>query len=134
MAATKNGRSLSWGKAILVASWVGVGALAFYCGRSGVGSEATAAPPSTRAVVRAQEPTPTPLPVPEPSSEYKNQVVAYIYGTTPITREDLGEYLIARQGVEKLELLINKKIIDRACQQRGIEVTAAEVDTALAED
>jgi hypothetical protein len=133
MAATKNGRPLSWGwgKTMLAASWVGVGALAFYCGRSGVGSQAIAAPPPAP-VVRAQEPAP--LPVSEPSSEYKSQVVAYIYGTTPITREDLGEYLIARQGVEKLELLINKKIIDRACRQRGIEVTAAEVEAALAED
>jgi parvulin-like peptidyl-prolyl isomerase len=132
MAATKTGRSFSWGKAMLVASWVGVGALAFYCGRSGTGSQAAAAPPSAPPVVRAQEPTP--LPNPEPSSEYRNQVVAYIYGTTPITREDLGEYLIARQGAEKLELLINKKIIDRACQQRGIEVNAAEIDAALADD
>jgi parvulin-like peptidyl-prolyl isomerase len=136
MAATKNGRPRlwGWGKAMLAASWVGVGALAFYCGRSGVGSQATAAPPSAQPVVRAQEPASLPAPAPAPSSEYTNQVVAYIYGTTPITREDLGEYLIVRQGAEKLDLLINKKIIDHACQQRGIEVTAAEIDAALAED
>src|SRR5438105_14620031 len=35
------------------------------------------------------------------------QVVAYIYGSIPITREDLGEYLIARQGAERLELMVN---------------------------
>jgi parvulin-like peptidyl-prolyl isomerase len=134
MAATKNGRPLSWGwgKAMLVASWVGVGALAFYFGRVGVAPQATAAPPDPPPAARTPEPAP--VPVPEPSSEYRDRVVAYIYGTTPITREDLGEYLIARQGVEKLDLLINKKIIDRACQQRGVEVTAAEVDAALADD
>src|SRR5713101_2374614 len=62
------------------------------------------------------------------------QVVAYIYGSIPITREDLGEYLIARQGAERLELMVNHRIIELTCQKKGIVVTDAEVDAALAED
>jgi hypothetical protein len=59
-------------------------------------------------------------------------VVAYIFGNIPITREDLGEYLIARFGQEKIDLLINKKILDHICQQKGIEVTSAEIEADLA--
>jgi hypothetical protein len=62
------------------------------------------------------------------------QVVAYIYGSIPLTREDLGEYLIARHGAERLELMVNRRIIDLACQKKGIVVTDAEIDAALADD
>jgi parvulin-like peptidyl-prolyl isomerase len=62
------------------------------------------------------------------------QVVAYIYGSIPITRDDLAEYLIARQGAERLDLLVNHRIIELTCQKKGITVTDAEVDAALAED
>jgi len=62
------------------------------------------------------------------------QVVAYIYGSIPITREELGEYLIARQGAERLDLMVNHRIIDLVCQKKGITVTDAEVDAALAAD
>lgn len=66
--------------------------------------------------------------------DYSRQVVAYIYGSIPLTREDLGEYLIARQGADRLELMVNRRIIDLACQKKGIVVTDAEVETALADD
>jgi hypothetical protein len=65
---------------------------------------------------------------PAQQPEYSKQNVGYIHGNIPITREELGEYLIARYGVEKLELLINKRIIEHACKERGIEVTAWEVE------
>jgi hypothetical protein len=94
----------------------------------GRGGEATA--------VHAEPPA-TPAPVAEatrPPSDYSQRVVAYIYGNVPITREDLGEYLIARQGVEKVELLVNKRIIEHACQEAGIEVSAAEVNAAIEQD
>lgn len=67
-------------------------------------------------------------------SDYSNRVVAYIYDNIPVTREELGEYLILRYGGERLELLCNKKIIDMECRKLGIEVTAAEVEDSLAED
>jgi hypothetical protein len=71
---------------------------------------------------------------PHPDAAESRQVVAYIYNSVPITREDLGEYLIVRQGAERLELMVNRRIIDLACQKKGIVVTDAEVDAALAQD
>lgn len=59
--------------------------------------------------------------------------VAVMFGNIPITREDFGEYLIARHS-DKLELFVNKRIIEHSARQRGIEVTDAEVDVALTED
>ena len=65
---------------------------------------------------------------PRRAIDYSKRVVAYIYGNIPITREDLGEYLIARYGAEKLDLLINKKIIEHACKEKGINVTGADIE------
>lgn len=72
--------------------------------------------------------------IPTTGSDYSSRVVAYVFENTPITREELGEYLIIRYGAERLDLLCNKKIIDSECRKAGIEVTAAEVENALAED
>jgi len=60
--------------------------------------------------------------------------VATIYGNIPVTREDLGEFLIARGGYDKVELLVNKKIIEVEAARRNISVTATEVRAALEED
>ena len=88
-------------------------------------------------VLRADPPAPpmppAPTATPDPV-ETSKRVVAYIYGTTPITRADLGEYLIARTGVEKLELLVNKRIIESACAQKHVDVTPEEVEAAFADD
>src|SRR5437763_11341700 len=81
-------------------------ALGFWLGRGAPQPAALAAPPT---------PPPQPAAPPAPPSDYAQRVVAYVYGTTPITREDLGEYLIARQGADKVELLVNKRIIEIAC-------------------
>lgn len=83
----------------------------------------------TTAQALAADPEPT-----APAGDYGQRVVAYVYDKIPITREELGEYLIARQGTDKIELLVNKRIIEIACQQRGLEVTAAEVEAAFEED
>ena len=73
-------------------------------------------------------------PAPAPAaSDNSHRWVAVIYDNIPVTREELGEYLIARHS-DQLELLVNKKIIEHACKEKGIEVTAAEVEAALAED
>lgn len=71
---------------------------------------------------------------PEPSPDYTRRVVARVFGNVDITREELGEYLIARYGAEKLELLVNKKIIELSCKQRGVEVATPEVEAALDQD
>jgi len=62
------------------------------------------------------------------------RVLAVVYGTIPITRDDLGEFLIARGGYDKLDLVVNKKIIEIETARRGAGVTQAEIDAALADD
>lgn len=97
-------------------------AVGLWLGRGGEASAVRAEPPAT------------PAPQSPPPSDYSQRVVAYIYGNVPITREDLGEYLIARQGVDKVELLVNKRIIEHACQQAGVAVSAAEINAAFDQD
>src|SRR6266550_2358404 len=86
----------------------GTAALGFWLGRGAPQPAAVAAPPAPQ-----QQPA-----APPPSTDYSQRVVAYVYNTIPITREDLGEYLIARQGSDKVELLVNKRIIEVACQKQ----------------
>ena len=61
-----------------------------------------------------------------------DRVVAYLYGRqVKLTREDLGEYLIQRFGVNSLDLLINTRIIDNICKIQNVSVTEAEVEAEL---
>lgn len=81
---------------------------------------------------RAQSPTAS-IPsafTPNPT-DYSSRVVAYLHTNQPVTRQELGEYLIARFGPAKLPTLINKRILDRECWSRGIVITAGEVEAAL---
>jgi hypothetical protein len=117
-------------QAALGVGFLGLAALAVVWSHQEALSRATATPPPQVAANGETPPPPTP---PEPSSDYSRRVVAYIYDTLPITREELGEYLIARLGAERLRNLVNKRIIEHACRQKGIEVTAAEVEADLAE-
>jgi hypothetical protein len=73
-----------------------------------------------------------PGPAPAPSSD--KRVVAYIYGNIPVTREELGDFLINRGGHEKLELLVNRRIIEVEAARFNITVTAQEVQAALQEN
>ncbi|HUR53526.1 MAG TPA: hypothetical protein VMZ71_05325, partial [Gemmataceae bacterium] len=77
-------------------------------------------------------PPDAPKPVRVPSADPK--VLAVIYGNKVVTREDLGEFLIARGGYEKLDLLVNKKIIEAEAARTGVTVTAKEIEDAFAED
>src|SRR5262249_25541244 len=90
------------------------------------------------AAPQASVPSPAPTaPAPQSAdlgSDYSNRVVAFVHQNQPITRQDLGEYLIARYGADKLALLVNKRILDRACQESGILVTAVEVENALPDE
>lgn len=62
------------------------------------------------------------------------RAVAYIYDTVAITREDLADFLIARGGYEKVDLLINRKIIEIECAKKGVTVTPQEMEAVLNED
>lgn len=75
-----------------------------------------------------------PAPPPVRAPEADPRVLARIYGTLPVTREELGEFLIARGGYEKLGLLVNRRIIEIEAQRRGVAVTPQEIDAALKSD
>ncbi len=94
------------------------------------GAAARTAPAAPPAAAAPAAPVPQALPV---STDYTHRVVAYVYENQPVTRADLGEYLIARHGPEKLAVMVNKGLIEQAARARGIEVTAGEIESALAE-
>jgi hypothetical protein len=60
-------------------------------------------------------------------------VLAIVYETILITREDLGDFLIVRGGFDKLELFVNKRMIEWECAKRGIAVDAKELEAAKVE-
>ncbi|HLJ95605.1 MAG TPA: peptidylprolyl isomerase [Gemmataceae bacterium] len=123
---------ISRNRLLLMVGFVGLAAMSVFWGRIGSLSRATANPPVAGQAGPQQDPTNVAAVAPI-SSDYSHRVVAYIYDTIPITREDLGEYLIARMGKERLGQLVNRRIIEHVCQQKGIEVTPAEVEADLAE-
>jgi parvulin-like peptidyl-prolyl isomerase len=107
------------------AGLLGAAALGFWLGQGAPVTTTFAQPPAQ------------PAPAPGAPSDYSQSVVAYITDNghqVPITREELGEFLIARYGAEKLELLVNKRIIETACKQQGVTVTDAEVEAAFQQD
>jgi hypothetical protein len=113
-----------WRKALMALGMVGATLAAFYWGRLGTKVDAQQVQP--RAGTTGQ-------PV-QPQSDYGRRVVAYIYENMPISREDLGEYLIARFGRERVEFLINRRIVEMACQAKGIYVTDGEVEVQFKEE
>lgn len=62
------------------------------------------------------------------------RAVAHIFNNIPVTHEELADYLIARGGHEKIDLLINQKIIDIECAKRNITVTPQEIEAVLNDD
>src|SRR5579884_3302752 len=113
---------LTWRRLLLGALGGGAVAGAVWLGRLATTPQADAAPPSPAgapAAPAAQAPTP---PAAEDPTDYTQRAVADIYGSTRITREQLGEYLIARFGPDRVLNLVNKLIIERTCQDRGITV------------
>jgi parvulin-like peptidyl-prolyl isomerase len=119
---------------ILGIGFLGLVAGAYFLGRfAGLPTAAAAAPGTDDPKIKTDSTTHH-SPLTPHQDDQSRQVVAYIYNSIPITREDLGEYLIARQGADRLVLMVNRRIIEMACQKKGIVVTDAEVDAALAED
>lgn len=103
--------------------WAGIAAGGYFCGRHESMPAVAAEPAIARAVAQST-----------PPSELARHTLAYIYDSVPITREDLGEFLIARHGKDKLKQLINKRIIEQAAKSRGITVADAEVTATLNAD
>jgi hypothetical protein len=70
----------------------------------------------------------------EDKGDYSKRVVAYIYGNIPVTREELGEFLIARFGAERLPFMIDRHLVELDCKARGIVVTDQMVEAQLDKD
>jgi hypothetical protein len=69
------------------------------------------------------------------SADKTGEVVAYLYdGQVPITRRELGDYLIDRFGGERIEFLVHRKIIEMACQAQHITIGDAEIRAQMDED
>lgn len=133
MAGSKNG-AWSWRRLALGTACVaGLAAAGYTCSLflPHAGAQPTAAPKPAPAAVLSKPAAPA---QPASSSDYGKRPVAFLHDNEAVTREQLGEYLIARYGAEKLPLLINKIIIEEACRAKGVEITAAEVEASLAED
>src|SRR5262245_8323321 len=64
---------------------------------------------------------------------YNTRIVGYVHNQ-PIFREELGEYLIARFGAERLEFMINRKIVDAECKKHGIVVTDSDIEARFIRD
>jgi hypothetical protein len=111
---------------LLTAGVVGMAIGLALWGRHGSVSPAAAQQP-----VAASDSVPT---VAKEGSDYSKRVIAYIYDTIPITREEFGEYLIARCGVgDRINNMVNRCIIEHEAKARGVVVTAAEVDAEFNE-
>jgi hypothetical protein len=93
----------------------------FWC-FSLTGAAALAAPAQTPPVVQVS------------GTQAQVRAVAYIYDSIPITRDELADFLIARGGYEKIELLINRKIIETECAKKKITCTPQEMEAVLSED
>jgi hypothetical protein len=116
-----------WRQLALGVGGMGVAAVVF-CGSRGSSL--------SRAVAQSAEPAKMANPIPttgSSSSDYATRPVANIFHGISITREDFGEYLIARDA-DRLQNFVNKRIIEEACKREGIDVTAQEIDVSLAED
>jgi hypothetical protein len=109
-------------------AFAGVAAAGYVFGITSDRLSAQPAPPGMPPAGGAVRPGATPAPQPD------HRVVGFLYGNVPITREELGEFLIARGGHEKLELLANKKIIEIEAARRNITVTSVEVRAGLEEN
>lgn len=124
------------GRVVRGLAFAGVAAAGYAFGISSDRAAAQPGQPGLPGTPTLQPPkgTPAPQPAALPQGEPDRRVAAYIYGNVPITRADLGEFLISRGGYEKLELLVNKKIIEHEAGLRGVSVTAIEVQAGLEED
>ena len=78
----------------------------------------------------AQAPAPAEqVAAPAPAGQ-KLQTVAVV-NREPITRTALGDEALRRHGEEVLESLLNRHLIQIACQQQGIQITEADIDAEI---
>lgn len=89
-------------------------------------------------VAFAQQPVtkptpPAPAPLPAAGTE-GSKTVAIIYGSVAVTQEEFGKFLTDRGGADKIDLYVNKRIIETEAARMKIEVTRQEMEAALKQD
>src|SRR5439155_10509163 len=90
-----------WARAAFVLGFLGVATAAVGWGRNNSLLHVTAAsPPDQGHPVESRDQAQ--VAALQPSGNYSDRAVGYIYGSTPITREQLADYLIARYGAARL--------------------------------
>jgi hypothetical protein len=67
-------------------------------------------------------------------SNSSGRIVATIYGNMLVTREEFGEYLIPRVGNERLDFMLNRKIVEIECRRNGVFATDEEVEARFQRD
>jgi hypothetical protein len=82
-------------------------------------------------VALAQPPAAKP-PLPTPTEG--SRTVAVIYGNVAITQEEFGKFLTDRGGADKLELYVNKRIIEAEGARLKLQVTKEEMEASLKQD
>ena len=68
------------------------------------------------------------------TADQNRRVVAFFHGNVPVYREEFGEYLLARGGLDKVELLVNRRMIEVAGTRAGVSVTPDEIRIGLEDD
>jgi hypothetical protein len=119
-------KKLSWRQIVVACVAVGMMAGAFCLGL-GMGSMSLA---------KAQQPQNgfQPLLLQPATMSDQRAPIAMIFQNIPITRQDFGDYLIQRVGPERLDLMVNSKIIEHACMNKNVVVTDEEIEAQLIED
>lgn len=110
--------------------WISPRGLALSIGMAGTAGLAATAYTQQPA---APQPAAAAVVMPGHEEDY-NRPVAYVHGNVPITRRDLGEFLMARGGADKIDLLVNKIIIETEGKRLGITVTEKEMEAAFLSD
>ncbi len=132
---TQQPKKSKWRRMVLAVGGLGV-AVASVCAAKTLWLAPANAQPATPGAAARPQPASVPQPAPTPNAitDYSATIVASYHPNHNITREDLGNYLIDRRGMEKIDTLVSNRIIEKACHERGITVTGAEVEQRFAED
>jgi RNA polymerase sigma factor (sigma-70 family) len=64
----------------------------------------------------------------------KPNAVATINGNEEISREEFGEYLIRKHGAKEIEGFVSQKVVESEARKRGVKVSDAELQEAMARE
>ncbi len=123
---TNSGRK--WTK-ILLGSLLTVAVCAtvrYYWNAAPANADSSQRPGTSLTVRSADETAREPSQTGRPAKPTTPEIVGTV-NTQRITREELGRECLRHFGTEVLESMVNKRLIERECRQRGITVTSQEV-------